>query len=82
MTAAGIVPKEIAPVTGEMLGLLQQVKAVERLVIAASRQKSELLAWRALAAHPLVDSIAVARQLFETYREQIPGVAEAFADEV
>ncbi|EMQ99838.1 6-phospho-beta-glucosidase [Paeniglutamicibacter gangotriensis] len=80
VTAAGIVPKEIAPVTGEMLGLLQQVKAVERLVISASKQKSETLAWRALAAHPLVDSIAVARQLFETYREQIPGVAEAFAD--
>ncbi|MGB9036256.1 MAG: 6-phospho-beta-glucosidase, partial [Paeniglutamicibacter sp.] len=66
-------------VTGEMLGLLQQVKAVERLVIAASRERSETLAWRALAAHPLVDSISVARQLLQNYRERIPGVAEALS---
>lgn len=77
--ADGIVPQRIAPVTGEMLGLLQQVKAVERLVIAASREGSEALAWRALAAHPLVDSIAVARTLLATYRQRIPGVAEALA---
>lgn len=79
VSAAGIVPKHIAPVTGEMLGLLQQVKAVERLVIAASRERSETLAWRALAAHPLVDSISVARELLQNYRERIPGVAEALA---
>ena len=80
VTGSGIVPKKIAPVNGEMLGLLQQVKAVERLVIAASREKSTTLAWRALAAHPLVDSITVARELLATYREQIPGVAQALPD--
>ncbi len=79
VSGAGIVPRQIAPVTGEMLGLLQQVKAVERLVIAASRERSQTLAWRALAAHPLVDSISVARQLLRNYRDQIPGVAEALS---
>lgn len=79
VSGAGVVPKKVAPVTGEMLGLLQQVKAVERLTIAASKERDETLAWRALAAHPLVDSITVAKQLFETYREQIPGVAAAFS---
>ncbi|ASN39694.1 6-phospho-beta-glucosidase [Paeniglutamicibacter terrestris] len=78
VTGAGIVPMNIAPVTGEMLGLLQQLKAVEQLVIAAAKDKSETLAWRALAAHPLVDSISVAKQLLQTYKEQIPGVAEVF----
>ena len=79
VTGDGIRPKRIAPVTGEMLGLLQQVKAVERLTIAASRNKSGELAWRALAAHPLVDSISVAKTLLDTYREQIPGVDEALS---
>lgn len=79
VSGSGIVPKRIAPVAGEMLGLLQQVKAVERLAIAASREGSPTLAWRALAAHPLVDSIAVAKALLDTYREQIPGVAEALS---
>jgi 6-phospho-beta-glucosidase len=76
----GVVPKRIAPVTGEMLGLIQQVKAVERLIIAASRQRNPALAWRALAAHPLVDSIDVAKALLDTYRERIPGVSEALSE--
>ena len=74
----GVTPHQVAPVGGEMLGLMQQVKAVERLTIAASVNRDPTLAWRAIAAHPLVDSVAVARQLFNTYRSEIPGVGAAF----
>ncbi len=76
--AGGITAHQVAPVEGEMLGLMQQVKAVEQLTIAASVARDEKLAWRAIAAHPLVDSIAVARSLLDTYRSEIRGVAAAF----
>ncbi|MFC4224458.1 family 4 glycosyl hydrolase [Lysinibacter cavernae] len=74
----GITAHSVAPVEGEMLGLMQQVKAVERLAIEASLRRDETLAWRAIAAHPLVDSVNVARSLFDTYRAEIPGVGDAF----
>lgn len=76
--ANGVAPHEIAPVEGDMLGLMQQVKAAERLTIEASAQRDATLAWRAIASHPLVDSISVARRLFDTYRSEIPGVHAAF----
>jgi len=76
--AGRVTPHQVAPVEGEMLGLMQQVKAVERLTIEASATRDETLAWRAIAAHPLVDSVAVARKLLDTYRAEIPGVSAAF----
>jgi Alpha-galactosidases/6-phospho-beta-glucosidases, family 4 of glycosyl hydrolases len=75
---SGVAPHRIAPVEGDMLGLMQQVKAAERLTIEASAQRDPILAWRAIASHPLVDSIGVARRLFDTYRAEIPGVQAAF----
>lgn len=74
----GIHPQRVEKVEGEMLGLMQQVKSVEQLTIAASLRRDPALAWRAIAAHPLVDSAAVARRLLDTYRAEIPGVAAAF----
>ena len=76
--ADGIRPHAVAPVRGEMLGLMQQVKAVERLTIAASVSRDATLAWRAIAAHPIVDSVGVARRLLDRYRSEIPGVGAAF----
>lgn len=76
--AGGVRPHQVAPVEGEMLGLMQQVKAVERLTIEASASRDENLAWRAIAAHPLVDSVAIARRLLDTYRSTLPGVGAAF----
>jgi 6-phospho-beta-glucosidase len=66
----GVHPWPVAPVTGEMLGLMTQVKAAERLVIDAARDGSRGLAWRAFAAHPLVDSVGVARLLLDRYSER------------
>ncbi|GAB3618278.1 6-phospho-beta-glucosidase [Okibacterium endophyticum] len=68
--ADGVHPWPIAPVEGEMLGLMTQVKAAERLTIEAARLGSRELAWRAFAAHPLVDSIAVARKLVDGYSQK------------
>src|SRR5665648_223962 len=74
---AGIHPHRIAPVDGHMLGLMQSVKAVEQLTIEAVVNRSATLAWKAIALHPLVDSVGVGRDLLERYRQGIPGVGAA-----
>ena len=78
--ADGIHPHELAPVGGHMLGLMQTVKAVEQLVIQAVIQRDATLAWKALAVHPLVDSVAVAKQLLDGYVEAHPQLQELFGD--
>lgn len=70
----GVHPWPIARVTGEMLGLITQVKASERLIISAVHERSREQAWRAFAAHPLVDSVGVARSLLDTYSETFPEI--------
>ncbi len=59
--------------------LVEQVKAVERLVIGAARTGSERDAVQAFALHPLVDSVTVARELLAGYRARIPAVDAVFA---
>ncbi|MGH3586092.1 MAG: 6-phospho-beta-glucosidase, partial [Pseudonocardia sp.] len=71
----GITPLATSALPGAMLGLLQQVKAVEQDTIEAAVTGSSTLALRAFAQHPLVDSAAVARQLLDGYRAQLPGIA-------
>ncbi|WP_353649545.1 6-phospho-beta-glucosidase [Nakamurella sp. A5-74] len=77
VTAEGVKPWPIAPVTGHMLGLMASVKAVEQLTIEAALTRSSELAWKAFALHPLVDSIAVGRALLDGYRQVHPGLARA-----
>jgi len=57
------------------LGLMQQVKAVERLTIEAATTGSPDAALKAFALHPLVDSVSVARDLLSGYIAAIPEVA-------
>ena len=64
----------LAPVEGHQLGLLQQVKAVERSVIEAVVTGSADAALRAFALHPLVDSVTTARRLLAGYRAASPEV--------
>ena len=59
---------------GAELGLVQQVKAVEQLTIRASLERDPGLALQALALHPLVDSVAVARELLAVYRRNEPAL--------
>ncbi|HSO65769.1 MAG TPA: 6-phospho-beta-glucosidase [Ornithinibacter sp.] len=64
----------LPPVQGHMLGLMQQVKAVERSVIEAVVTGSADAALRAFALHPLVDSVSTARRLLAGYRAASPEV--------
>jgi 6-phospho-beta-glucosidase len=76
--ADGPRPLPVAPLEGHPLGLVQQVKAVERLAIEAALTGSERLAVEAFALHPLVDSVTVARELLRGYRARIPLVDAVF----
>ncbi len=53
--------------TLDQLGLMAQVKAVDRIVIDGARHRDPGAAVRALALHPLVDSVGVARELARGY---------------
>jgi 6-phospho-beta-glucosidase len=71
----GVAPLATSPLPGAMLGLLQQVKAVEQDTIEAAVTGSRTLALRAFAHHPLVDSVGVAERLLAGYCARLPGVA-------
>ncbi len=73
--ANGAHPLATAPADLHQLGLMAQVKAVERLIIEAATTGSVSAAERAFALHPLVDSVTVARDLVRGYTEAIPEVA-------
>jgi 6-phospho-beta-glucosidase len=78
---SGVHPWPIADVTGEMAGLMTTVKSAERLVIEATRApgvRSRELAWRAFAAHPLVDSVGVAKSLVQHYGERFDSIGRLF----
>ena len=70
--AAGPVPLPVSPLPGHALGLTQQVKAVDELVIRAAVEQSRSLAVEAFALHPLVDSVTVARELMTAYECRLP----------
>ena len=71
-------PLAVSPPQGHMAGLIQQVKEVERLTIAAARDRSPALALKAFALHPLVDSVTTARALLDGYRRADPAIAALF----
>jgi len=77
--ANGVRPLATAAPDLHQLGLMQQVKAVERHTIAAAVHGDRGEALRAFALHPLVDSVTVARQLLDGYIDRIPEVAAVFA---
>lgn len=70
--AAGAVPLPVSALPGHALGLAQQVKAVDELVIRAAVEQSRSLAVEALALHPLVDSVTVAREVLDAYVRRLP----------
>ncbi len=73
-----VTPQPGLPLPGAMLGLVQQIKAVERLVIRAVFERDRDAALLAFAQHPLVDSVTVARSLLEGYRTRLPEVDALF----
>ena len=69
---SGARPLATVPPDLHQLGLMQQIKNVDRLIIEAARDGSPELALRAFALHPLVGSVSTARSLLAGYRPQIP----------
>jgi 6-phospho-beta-glucosidase len=59
--------------------LVEAVKAVERATIEAALTGSAALAVKALALHPLVPSVTVARRIFAEYRDRLPDLEARFA---
>ncbi|MCT1867309.1 6-phospho-beta-glucosidase [Dermabacter sp. p3-SID358] len=70
--ANGATPLDVTPLSGHELALVTEVKNAERTVIAASREGSAALAVEAFFAHPLVDGVGVARELFAKAKESFP----------
>lgn len=65
----GAHPLALAPLAPEMLGLVQHVKAYERLAIAAATTGSRTLALKALLTNPLGPSAGRARELLDALLE-------------
>ncbi|MEU1804900.1 6-phospho-beta-glucosidase [Streptomyces sp. NPDC019937] len=77
--AGGVRPLTITQPDLHQSGLMQQVKAVERLTISAATTGSRTDAAKAFSLHPLVDSVTVGRKLLDGYIDRIPEVAAVFA---
>ncbi len=73
--ASGAHPIAGASVPAFGLGLVQTVKYVERQTIEAALGGSRAAALRALAHHPLIDSVRVARALLDDARSMFPALS-------
>jgi 6-phospho-beta-glucosidase len=73
--ASGPRPLVIDPLPDYAQALVCSVKAVERAVIEAAITRSRAVAVKALALHPLVDSVNVARRILDGYLQRIPQLA-------
>ena len=63
--ASGVAPLSVGDVPMYQRGLIEQVRAVERLVIEAVAERRPERAALAMALHPLVRSLEVGRAIFE-----------------
>ena len=74
--ADGAIPLPQRPLPDEMLGLVSQVKAYERLTVRAAVSGDRDVALEALMAHPLVRTYDLARPLLDAlldaHREHLP----------
>jgi 6-phospho-beta-glucosidase len=74
--SSGATPLPVEPLAPEMLGLVEQVKAYERLTVAAAVSGDRDLALKALMANPLTSQYRVAKPLLEALleanREHLP----------
>jgi 6-phospho-beta-glucosidase len=75
---AGAHGLRLAPLAPEMHGLVEQVKAYERLTIAAARSGDTATALRALLANPLVAQWPIAVPLLDALLEANVGYLPAF----
>jgi 6-phospho-beta-glucosidase len=73
-------PRALAldPLAPHAAALVAAVKDVERTAIEASTTGSRELAVRALALHPLVDSVTTARRIFDRQLREVPDLSRVF----
>jgi 6-phospho-beta-glucosidase len=76
---AGAIPSAVGDVPAHARALIETIKDVERTTIRAAREGSRTLAVRALALHPLVPSVNVARRIFSEYGERHEAIAGRFS---
>jgi 6-phospho-beta-glucosidase len=76
VTRSGAVPTAVGDVPAHARALLEAVKDVERTTIRAALSGSRELAVRALALHPLVPSVNVARRILDAHARQLPELSE------
>ena len=74
--ANGAHPVATGALEGHFASLLGAVKAVERDAISAALRRSRPLALRAVAGHPLVDSVAAATRALDGYTAAFPELAD------
>jgi len=75
---AGAIPTAIGAVPDHARALIETIKDVERTTIRAALEQSAELAIKALALHPLVPSVNVARSIFEQYATRHHDLAGRF----
>jgi 6-phospho-beta-glucosidase len=76
---SGAVPTAVGSVPEHARALLETIKDVERTAIRAALSGSRELAVQAIALHPLVPSVNVARRIFDAHRARLPELSEQFA---
>ncbi|MGF4042995.1 6-phospho-beta-glucosidase [Paenarthrobacter nitroguajacolicus] len=79
VTPDGALPLPQDRPDGQFLTLMQHVKEVERLTIRAVVAGEREAAVQAFAAHPLVGSAPLGRQLLEGYEAAFPGLSQLWA---
>jgi 6-phospho-beta-glucosidase len=71
VVGAGFIhPLTVGKIPGHCLGLMNQVKAYERLTIEAALEHSYLKALQALTIHPLVQDSNIAKRILDMYIDQ------------
>lgn len=78
--SGGATALPVAPLTLHQIGLMNQVKGVERLAIEAVKTRSYSSALAALSLHPLVDSVTVARTLLDRFIASSPELESAIGN--
>jgi 6-phospho-beta-glucosidase len=75
VTRDGARPRPGVTLPAHGVDLVRQVKTTERGVLAAAVTGSRSLAVRAMAGHPLVGSLPIARRLIAAYQDRLPELA-------
>jgi 6-phospho-beta-glucosidase len=75
----GAVPTAVGEVPGHARALMEAVKEVERTTVRAALSGSRELAVQAIALHPLVPSVNVARRIFDAHAARMPELSRQFA---